>query len=66
LSIIVGFIGYQQYQIGKDDDQGAMSNTLEIIHQGIEQSLRNSCLLTLTLALTINDKKIPKDFDTIS
>jgi hypothetical protein len=39
LSIIVEFISYQQYQIGKND----------------EQSLINSYPTTLTLAITIND-----------
>jgi PAS domain S-box-containing protein len=66
LSIIVGFIGCQQYKIAKDDQQLAMRNTLHVIHQNIEQSLKSSYTSTLTLALTINDQGIPEDFDTIS
>jgi hypothetical protein len=50
LSIIVEFISYQQYQIGKND----------------EQSLINSYPTTLTLAITINDWRVPEDSDTIS
>ncbi|TDE01949.1 PAS domain S-box protein [Flavobacterium hiemivividum] len=66
LSTIVGFIGFQQYKIVKDDEQLVMKNTLHVIHQNIEQSLKNSYTSTLTVALTINDQGIPENFDTIS
>jgi PAS domain S-box-containing protein len=65
LSIIVGYIGFQQYKIVKDDEQSAMRNTLHTIHQNIEQSLKNYYTSTLTLALTINDKGVPENFDSI-
>ena len=63
---IVGYIVYQQYRIIKEDEHREMDNTLQIVHQNIEQSLKNCYTTTLTLALTINDKGIPKNFDNIS
>lgn len=42
-----------------------MSNVLEIVHQNIEQLLKNSNTITLTLAMTINDEGEPKDFNKI-
>jgi PAS domain S-box-containing protein len=65
LSIIVGFIGFQQYKIVKDDEHRAMRNKLQVINQNIEQSLKNSYTTTLTLALTINDQGVPENFDSI-
>lgn len=65
LSIIVGFIGFQQYKIVKEDEHRAMRNKLQVINKNIEQSLKNSYTTTLTLALTINDQGIPENFDSI-
>lgn len=63
LSFIIGYIVYQQYRIIKEDERREMNNTLQIVHQNIEQSLKNCYTTTLTLALTINDKGIPENFD---
>jgi PAS domain S-box-containing protein len=43
-----------------------MNNTLQIVHQNIEQSLKNCYTTTLTLALTINDEGIPENFDYVA
>jgi PAS domain S-box-containing protein len=63
LSLIIGYTVYQQYHIIKEDERREMNNTLQIVHQNIEQSLKNCYTTTLTLALTINDKGIPENFD---
>ncbi|MFV8334238.1 PAS domain S-box protein [Flavobacterium sp. GSP14] len=63
LSYIAGFIVVQQYQLVKEDEQQEMSNILKIVNQNLEQSLKNCYTTTLTLALTINDKGIPENFD---
>ncbi|MBP4142552.1 PAS domain S-box protein [Flavobacterium sp. P4023] len=65
LSYIVSFIVFQQYKITKEDDQREMNTILHVIRQNIEQSLKNCYTATLTLALTIDDHGIPKDFDSI-
>lgn len=63
LSYIAGFIVWQQYKLIKEDEQREMNNILHVVHQNIEQSLKNCYTTTLTLALTINDKGIPENFD---
>ncbi len=63
LSSIIGYTVYQQYRIIKEDERREMNNTLQIVHQNIEQSLKNCYTTTLTLALTINDNGIPQNFE---
>lgn len=63
LSYVVGFLVYQQYQLIKEDEQREMNNILHIVNQNLEQSLKNCYTTTLTLALTINDKGVPENFD---
>ena len=64
-SFIAGFIVVQQYQLVMEDEQQEMSNILKIVNQNLEQSLKNCYTTTLTLALTINDKGIPENFDDV-
>ncbi|MDO8316781.1 MAG: PAS domain S-box protein [Flavobacterium sp.] len=66
LSYVAGFIVSQQYKLIKEDEQREMNNILHVVHQNIEQSLKNCYTTTLTLALTINDKGIPENFDYVS
>ncbi|MFV8339591.1 PAS domain S-box protein [Flavobacterium sp. LB3P21] len=63
LSYVVGFLVYQQYQLIKEDEQREMNNILHIVNQNLEQSLKNCYTTTLTLALTLNDKGVPENFD---
>ena len=65
LSFIIGFTVYQQYRIIKEDERREMNNILQIVHQNIEQTLKNCYTTALTLALTINDEGIPKNFDNV-
>lgn len=66
LSYVAAFIVSQQYKLIKEDEQREMNNILHIVHQNIEQALKNCYTTTLTLALTINDKGIPENFDYVS
>ncbi|MFV8369886.1 PAS domain S-box protein [Flavobacterium sp. LB2R40] len=66
LSYIAGFIVSQQYKLIKEDEQREMNSILNVVNQNIEQSLKNCYTTTLTLALTINDKGIPENFDYVS
>lgn len=65
LALIIGYTVYQQYRIIKEDDRTEMNNTLEIVHKNIEQSLKNCYTTTLTLALTIDDKGVPQNFEQV-
>lgn len=64
-SILFTYIAFQKYHIEKENKRIEMINTLKVLHQNIEQSLKNCYTTTLTLALTINDDGIPEDFDLI-
>ncbi|MFV8376812.1 PAS domain S-box protein [Flavobacterium sp. LB1P62] len=63
LSYVACFIVSQQYKLIKEDEQREMNTILHVVHQNIEQSLKNCYTTTLTLALTINDKGVPENFD---
>ncbi|MCO6163056.1 PAS domain S-box protein [Flavobacterium sp. NRK F7] len=65
LSLIFTYIAFQQYKIDKENRRVEMTNTLHAITQNIDQTLKNCYTTTLTLALTIDDNGIPKDFDVI-
>ena len=43
-----------------------MNSILHIVNQNLEQSLKNCYTTTLTLALTINDKGVPENFDYVA
>jgi len=66
LSIGVTFSIFQRIEIIKENERREMHSTLENLHQNIEQCLKSCYTTTLTLALTINDKGIPENFDFIS
>lgn len=63
LSYVAAFIVSQQYKLIKEDEQQEMNTILHVVNQNIEQSLKNCYTTTLTLALTINDKGIPENFN---
>lgn len=62
---LVFFVVSLRYKIIKENEHREMSNVLEIVHQNIEQVLKNSNTITITLAMTINDNGEPKDFNKI-
>ena len=66
LSYIVGFIVVLQYRVIKEDEKRQMDTILHVIQQNIEQSLKNCYTTSLTLALTIDEAGIPKNFDFVS
>ena len=65
LCSIFYYIILQQYQIAQKAKNDEMYKTLETIRQNIDQSLKNNYTTALSLALTINDKGVPENFDEI-
>jgi len=57
---------YFRYQAIKESEQHNMTNILGVVKQNIEQSLRNSYVATITLALSIDDSGNPKNFEEIA
>ena len=66
LLILIGLITNQRYKIVKENERREMLNIINVIKQNIEQSLKNSYTAALTLALTINDKGEPKNFEAVA
>ena len=65
LSFLFIYIAFQNFLINKENNRVEMSNTLNVITQNIEQSLKNCYTTTISLALTIDNNGIPQDFDSI-
>ncbi|MGV9003580.1 sensor histidine kinase [Flavobacterium sp.] len=64
--IISGVIVYLRYEVSKENEHREMANTINIVKQNFEEVLKNSYISALTLAMTINDDGIPKDFEKVS
>lgn len=55
-----------RYEVIKENEEREMSNTINIVRQNFEEVFKNCYTSALTLAMTINDKGIPENFDKIS
>jgi diguanylate cyclase len=56
---------YFRYQSVNESRRHDMDNILGVIKQNIEQTLKNSYVATITLALTIDDSGNPKNFEEV-
>lgn len=61
----VGFFISLRYEVVKENQRKEMANILGVVHENIDQILKNSYITTLTLAMTIDDHGVPKNFDKI-
>ena len=55
-----------RYEVIKENEEREMSNTINIVKQNFEEVFKNCYTSALTLAMTINDKEIPENFEKIS
>jgi PAS domain S-box-containing protein len=60
------YILLQRYEIAQEAKHNSMTTDINIIQENIEQTLKNCYTTTLSLALTIDDNGIPRDFETIA
>ncbi|MBU0941472.1 MAG: PAS domain S-box protein [Bacteroidetes bacterium] len=65
LQIITLYILVQRYEFAKETKRNIMNTDLNAIQENIEQTLKNCYTTTLSLALTIDDNGVPRDFETI-
>lgn len=63
--ILFSFIISQQYNIAKKNKNDEMNRILQTIHKTIDNSLKKNYVDALTLALTINDKGVPENFENV-
>ncbi|WP_379093376.1 PAS domain S-box protein [Pedobacter sp. UC225_65] len=66
LLTFISLIVMQRYQLFRENKQNQLSNILEAAEKNIEQSLKNSYTVALTLALTVNNDGVPVNFDTVA
>ncbi|RZL47506.1 MAG: PAS domain S-box protein, partial [Pedobacter sp.] len=66
LLLLIGLITNQRYKIVKENEHREMLSILSVVKQNIDQSLKNSYTAALTLALTIDDRGEPKNFDAVA
>lgn len=66
LLCIVCFLVKSRYNVIKENQEREMSNILSVVRQNFEQTLKNSYVTTLTLAMSINDEGQPENFDKIA
>jgi PAS domain S-box-containing protein len=63
---IVCFLVNSRYNAVEENRHREMSNILNVVRQNFDQILKNSYVTTLTLAMSVNDKGDPENFDKIA
>lgn len=65
LSIAIVTVSLLRNQIQREKEQNEMNSILTGVYQNIEQSLKNCYTTSVSLALTIDNEGIPRNFNTI-
>lgn len=66
LLTFITLIVLQRYQLFKENKKNEISNILDGVENNIEQSLKNSYNVALTLALTVNNDGVPVNFEEVA
>lgn len=66
LLTLISLIVLQRYLLFKENKSREITNILTGVEQNIQQSLKNSYNVALTLALTVNDDGVPMNFEVIA
>jgi len=66
LLTFVALIVYQRYELYLENKNREVTGILSEVEQNIEQSLKNNYTVSLTLALTIDDNGVPKNFEAVA
>jgi len=65
LLLLISLLVIQRYQIIKEGRRLEMANALNVVKQNVQLTLNNGYATALTLALTLNEKGIPEDFEAV-
>ncbi|WP_214227579.1 PAS domain S-box protein [Pedobacter sp. B4-66] len=65
LLLLISLLVIQRYQIIKEGRRLEMANALNVVKQNVQLTLNNGYATALTLALTLNEKGIPDDFEAV-
>lgn len=66
LLTFVSLIVYQRYELYRETKKQEVAGILNEVEQNIEQSLKNYYTVSLTLALTIDNNGVPKNFEAVA
>ena len=66
LVVVISLLGFQRYQIVKENREKEINIKLENIELRINQLIKSSQNAVLTIALTLDNKGQPKDFERIA
>ncbi len=66
LALAGGYLTFLRYRVLKNDEQRAALNVVESAKTRLQQALQYSLAATQALALTINDKGLPANLDSIA
>lgn len=64
--ILIGFVVRLRYSIAIEGQHREMNNIINVIHNNISQTLKNSYSTNYTIALSINDSGVPENFNEIA
>ncbi|NRF40784.1 PAS domain S-box protein [Pedobacter foliorum] len=65
LLMLIGLLVIQRYQIIKEGRRLEMANALNVVKQNVQLTLNNGYAAALTLALTLNEKGVPENFEAV-
>ncbi|ATP55881.1 hypothetical protein CPT03_05085 [Pedobacter ginsengisoli] len=63
---LISLLVTQRYQIIKETRRLEMASALNVVKQNVQLVLNNGYNTTLSLALTLNDKGVPKNFESVA
>ena len=66
LGVATVSVGFLRNNIQQEKEQNKMNSILTDAHLNIEQSLKNCYTTTVSLALTLDNKGIPQNFEAVS
>ena len=66
LGVATVSVGFLRNNIQQEKEQNKMNSILTDAHLNIEQSLKNCYTTTVSLALTLNNDGVPKNFEAVS
>ncbi|MFD0941913.1 PAS domain-containing protein [Pedobacter boryungensis] len=63
---LIGLIVSQRYQLFQENKEREIANILDGVEQNIEQTVKSSYTVALTLALTVDNNGVPQNFDEVA
>lgn len=66
LLTLFSLIVHQRYHLFRENKEKEITNILNAVEEKVNQSLKNASTVALTLALTLDNKGVPKNFEKVA